>query len=741
MIEKNLKSKIQNRKSKIVKTPTLLQMEAVECGAAALGIILAYYGRIVPLAELRQECGVSRDGSNASNLLKAARRYGMQAKGFKKGLEALLEVPVPYIVFWNFNHFLVVEGFDRDRVYLNDPATGRRRISTEEFSQAYTGIALVIEPGPEFQKGGKKRNIIISLNNRLKNSYGAVFFCIFAGLLLTVPRLAVPAFSQVFTDEILVQGREDWLRPLLLGMVFTAIIQSLLARLRLIYLRRLTIKLSAMMTGQFIWHILRLPVGFYAQRFAGEIANRTALNDKVIGVINSISTTVIDTIMLVFYAILMMMYDWVLTVMTVSFAAINIATLQAIRQIRIDANFKISQQSSKLSGATIDGLQSIETIKASGLEPDLFAKFAGYQTKALNAQQELALQSQILTLLPTILTALASTTLMVVGGWRVIDGTLTIGMLVAYQSLVNSFLAPVNNLVNFGSTLQLLEADLERLDDILENPVDPEVEGERGNNSEILNENFSLLSYPSISPSPKLQGYVELRNVTFGYSPLESPLIDNFNLTLKPGQRIALVGSSGSGKSSIAKLIVGLYKPWQGEITFDGVSRDRIPRLVLANSLAMVEQDIFLFQGTVRENLTLWNPILTQENLVKACQDAAIHDLIMSLPGGYNAEIAEAGVNFSGGERQRLEIARALAIDPSILILDEATSSLDAETELIIDRNLRRRGCACIIVAHRLSTIRDCDEIIVLERGKVIQRGTHETLRQQGGIYAASIGS
>ncbi|MCL1471531.1 NHLP family bacteriocin export ABC transporter peptidase/permease/ATPase subunit [Argonema antarcticum] len=727
MIIQKLKSKIQNPKSKIVKTPTVLQMEAVECGAAALGMILGYYDRIVSLAELREECGVSRDGSKAANLVKAAQRYGMQAKGFKKGLEALAEVPVPYIVFWNFDHFLVVEGFKRDRVYLNDPASGRRRISRQEFSQAYTGIVLVMEPGPEFKKGGKKRNTLLALHSRLKNSYDIIFFSILAGLLLTLPRLAVPAFSQVFTDEILIQGRENWLRPLLLGMVITAVVQSLLARLRLIYLRRLTIKLSVVMTGQFIWHTLRLPVGFYANRFAGEIGNRTALNGKVVSVLNSISTTAIDTVMLVFYFLLMIMYDRVLTLMTVSFAAINLIALQALRRLRLDANLKISQESGKLSGAAIDSLQSLETVKASGLESDLFAKFAGYNTKAVNAQQELALQSQILTLLPTILTALATTALLIVGGFRVMEGNLTIGMLIAYQSLIGSFLGPVNNLVNFGSSLQMLEADLDRLDDILQNPVDPEIEREKV--GEFRHQKSEFTSF-------KLQGYVELRNITFGYNPLEAPLIENFNLILKPGRRVALVGSSGSGKSTIAKLIAGLYAPWQGEILFDNVPRNQIPRLVLANSLAMVEQDIFLFKGTVRDNLTLWNSTVPTANLVQACQDAAIHDLIMSMPGGYDAEIAERGVNISGGQRQRLEIARALVMNPTVLILDEATSSLDAETEVIIDRNTRQRGCACIVVAHRLSTIRDCDEIIVLERGKIVQRGSHEELRQQGGIYS-----
>jgi NHLM bacteriocin system ABC transporter peptidase/ATP-binding protein len=726
MLFHKIKLPTSNLKSKITKTPTVLQMEAAECGAAALGMILSYYGKFVPLAELRQECGVSRDGSKAANLVKAARHYGMEAKGYKKGLESLAELPVPYIIFWNFDHFLVVEGYRRDRVFLNDPANGRRKVTKEEFSQAYTGIVLEIKPGTEFVKGGKKRNTILALHSRLKNSYDAVFFSIVAGLFLTFPRLVVPAFSQVFTDEILVQGREDWLRPLLIGMVVTAIVQSLLARLRLIYLRRLTIKLSMVMTAQFIWHTLRLPVGFYAQRFAGEISNRAAINSKVVGVINSISTTFIDNIMLIFYAILMFMYDWLLTVMTITFAAINIITLQFLRRVRLDANLKISQQSSKLSGVTIDSLQSIETVKASGLESDLFAKFAGHHAKTINAQQELALQSQTLTLLPTILTSLATTALLVVGGFRVMEGTLTIGMLVAYQTLVGGFLGPVNSLVNFGSTLQILEADLDRLDDVLQNPIDPEVERSE-TATQLTTDNFSAC---------KLQGYIELRHISFGYNSLENPLIDNFTLSINPGQRVAIIGSSGSGKSTLAKLITGLYVPWGGEILFDNIPRQQIPRLVLANSLAMVEQDIFLFKGSVRENLTLWNSTIREENLVQACQDAAIHDFILSNLGGYSSEIAEGGINLSGGQRQRLEIARALVINPTILVLDEATSFLDTETESIIDRNLRRRGCSCIVIAHRLSTIRDCDEIIVLERGKVVQRGTHEELQQQGGTYA-----
>jgi ATP-binding cassette, subfamily C, bacterial len=715
-----------------------LQMEAVECGAAALGIILGYYGRIEPLPELRRECGVSRDGSKASNVLKAARLYGMEAKGFKKPFEDLKTVFPPYIVFWNFNHFLVVEGFGKNRVYLNDPASGRRTVSLEEFRQAYTGVVLILEPGKEFKKVGKKSSIISTLGSRLQSSRGAIAFCLIAGLLLTIPRLAVPAFTQVFIDEILVENRTDWLRPLILVMLFAAIAQGLLARLRLFYLRRLLLKLSVSMSGQFLWHTLRLPVGFYAQRFAGEISSRTQLNDKVADILSGkLATTVIDAGMMIFYALIMFFYDWVLTSVAIVFAALNFFSLQSLSRSRVDANTRLAQESGKVGAVAVGGIQSIETIKASGLEFDLFSKFAGYYAKMLNAQQELALPTQILSTLPTFLTALATTSILIIGGFRVMNGGLSIGMLVAYQTLTQQFFVPVNNLVNFGTTLQELEADLNRIDDVLQNPVDSEVE--QGSRGSITNSQLPITNHQL--PSFQLEGYVELRNVSFGYNRLDTPLIDNLSLTLKPGQRVALVGGSGSGKSTVAKLVTGLYAAWEGEILFDGVLRSHYSRSILANSVAMVEQDIFLFAGTVRENLTLWDSTVPEIDLVQACIDAAIHDLILNMPGGYDAVLNEGGTNMSGGQRQRLEIARSLVRNPAILVLDEATSALDAETELIIDRNLRRRGCTCIVVAHRLSTIRDCDEIIVLERGKVIQRGTHEELRQQQGTYASLLGT
>ncbi len=712
-----------------VRTPTVLQMEVAECGAAALGIILGYYGRTVSLAELRRECGVSRDGSQASHLLAAARRYGMTAKGFSTDLDALHRFSPPYIVFWNFNHFLVVEGFRRGRVYLNDPATGPRRVSLEEFSEAYTGLVFVLEPGPDFKRGGRKPSMFPSLWDRLKGSAGVLVYCVLLGFLLVLPGLAFPAFAQIFVDNILVEGMRDWLRPLILGMILTALLRGLLSGLQLRYLRALKIKLAVTMSSRFLWHALRLPVSFYQQRFAGEISGRMNLNEKVAEVLSGrLTTTVIDLVMIVFYALAMLLYDVVLASIGIAFAVLNLLALRWISRRRVDANLRVLQEFGKVGGLSIAGLQGMETLKASALESHFFARWAGYYAKALNAQQELGVTNLKLGMLPTFLSALTSLLVLVVGGVKVINGSFSIGMLVAFQSLMQSFMLPVSNIVGLGATIQELEGDLNRLEDVLHHSTDPQTDKDNTVGS-------------GGATASRLEGYLELRNVTFGYNRVAPPLIENLSLSIKPGQRIALVGASGSGKSTIAKLVCGLYEPWEGEILFDGKPRSMIPRPVLATSIAMVEQDIFLFEGSVRDNLTLWDSTVPHFNLAHACRDAVIYETVTSLPGGFDGPLIEGAANLSGGQRQRLEIARALVNSPSILVMDEATSALDAETERMIDQHLRRRGCSCLIVAHRLSTIRDCDEIIVFRQGKVAERGTHEELWRMQGVYSQLISS
>ncbi len=709
------------------RTPAILQLEAVECGAAALGMILAFFGRYEPTATLRRECGVSRDGSKASNILKAARRYGMVAKGYSKDIPGLLELKLPYIIFWKFNHFVVVEGFKGNRVYLNDPATGHRVVDIGEFEKGFTGVVLVIQPGPEFEKGGRRPGASAALVERLKGSVPALLFCVLAGFLLVLPGLTLAGLNQLFLDEVLLEQRTEWLRPVLLAMAVTLFIQLSLRFLQLHYLRRLKIALAIKLSSSFIWHILQLPATFYAQRFAGEIANRSRINDKLSAVLSGrLAQTAIDVAMLVFYAAVMFYYDVVLTFVGLAVAAINIFVLRWISKQRVESNMRVLQEYGKAQGTALAGLQGIETIKASGLEPRFFEKWSGYQAKSTNARQDLQLSNQTLGILPGVLRSVAATCVIVVGGYRIIQSHMTIGELVAFQTLMRYFLAPISNLVNLGSLLQELRGDLERVDDVLKSPEQPA--GATG-----------VLEDQDGREVIRLKGYVELKSITFGYSPLERPLLKNFNLTLHPGRRVALVGGSGSGKTTISKIISGELEPWEGDVLLDGFRWSEIPESVRVNSFSIIEQDIFLFGGSVRENLTLWDSTVPDESLIRACEDAAVLDVVLEIPGGLDGEIAEGGRNVSGGQAQRLEIARALVNNPSILVLDEATSALDAETERIVLDRLRTRGCTCVIVAHRLSTIRDCDEIIVMEHGEVVERGGHEELLARDGAYARLI--
>ena len=708
-----------------VKTPSILQMEAVECGAAALAIILGHYGKFVPLEELRTACGVSRDGSKASNVLKAAHTFGLLGKGYKKEPADLRDVPLPMIVFWNFNHFLVVEGFGKGRVYLNDPAMGRRSVSDEEFDEAFTGVVLQFERGENFARGGKPSSLLQKLTSRLPGSRMALFYVILATLALVLPGLVTPIYSKVFIDSILVGGMTKWLIPLLIIMGITAIVQGTLTALQQGTLMRLENRLAIGSSSRFFWHVLRLPIEFFSQRYAGEIAGRVDINDHVATLLSTgLATNVVNVLTIGFYAMLMFTYDVKLTLIGIAIAALNLLALKWMSATRVDANRKLLQEKGKFLGLSMTGLQIMETLKSTGSEAGFFSRWGGYQAKVVNAEQSLGTSSRLLSTIPTMLLAVNTTAILCLGGLRVMDGLLTMGMLIAFQSLMSSFLNPVEQLVSLGSSLQEMEGSLARLDDVLRYRTEPTL------STDLIQQDAD------ISRQAKLAGTVELRNVSFGYSRLDPPLIKDFNLILKPGQRVALVGSSGSGKSTISKLISGLYEPWGGEILLDGKPRSQWPRSLLNNSVAMVDQDISLFQGSLRENLTMWDNTIEESVIIQAAKDACIHDDISERPRGYDYVVSEGGRDLSGGQRQRLEIARALTSDPRILVMDEATSALDPRTEKIVDDNLHRRGCTLVIVAHRLSTIRDCDEIIVMQYGRVVQRGTHDELVKVPGHYA-----
>ncbi|NTU68888.1 MAG: NHLP family bacteriocin export ABC transporter peptidase/permease/ATPase subunit [Chlorobiaceae bacterium] len=706
-----------------VKTPTILQMEAVECGAASFGMILAYFGKYVPLEQLRVDCGVSRDGSKASSLISAGKKYGLDAKGARLDLDDLHRKKLPMILFWNMYHFVVFEGYRKGLYYINDPASGQRKVTPQEFSESYSGVAISFEKTDAFTPGGRPFSLAGALNKRLPGLERALTYIVLASILLVVPGLVVPSFLRIFIDYVLVQGETDWLRPLLIGMLLTALLQGGLTWLQQYYLLRAETKLALTSSAKFFNHVFAMPMRFFTMRQAGEISGRVQLNDQVATLVaGDLTSNALNFLLIFFYALLMLRYDAVLTLGAILIAVVNASALLYVSRQRVVLNQKFQQDSGKLMGTTFYGIKTIESLKASGSEPDFFARWSGLFANMVNGQQQLQVATVFLLALPPFLQSFGNIAILSVGGLRVMDGQLTMGMLVAFQSLLMSFLAPVNQMVTLGQKLQDAEGNMQRLDDVMDNDIELAAD----------DEDTDAVYEP-------LRGHVELRDITFGYNLLEPPLIENFSLKVEPGQRVALVGGSGSGKSTISKLVAGLYEPWSGNLLFDGTPRNELPRKRLTASVSMVDQEISLFEGAIAENISMWDGTMPQDEIEQAARDAAIHDVIASRTGGYQAVLSEGGANFSGGQRQRIEIARALATSPSVLILDEATSALDPTTEKLIDENIRRRGCTCLIVAHRLSTIRDCDEIIVLEYGKVMERGTHASLMALGGVYAGLI--
>ncbi|MDQ6606864.1 MAG: NHLP family bacteriocin export ABC transporter peptidase/permease/ATPase subunit [Actinomycetota bacterium] len=713
----------RRRRWRRVKTPTLLQMEAAECGAAALGIVLAYHGRHVPLEQLRRECGVSRDGASAASIVRAAKAHGLEAAGHKMEVPPARTVKPPFIAFWNLNHFLVVEGFRRRGVRVNDPAAGPRQVSHRKFDESFTGIVISLRPGPDFERGGRPQNSIRELRSRLSGSAAPLALVLLASLLLAVGGLALPGFQRVFIDSILLGGVHRWLGPVVGLMLVVALVLAGLTLLQQQYLLRLETKMSIRTSSAFLRHVLKLPIEFFTQRQASDIAGRVGSNDRVAQLLSrDLATATVSAIVAVVYALLLVNLDTTLAAIGIGLALLNLLALRLVARLRRDATSKLQQDRAKLTAATYNGISMIETIKATGRESDYFARWAGLLANVVSGSQRLGIPTQIVGVVPAFLATVNTAFILLVGSKRALDGVISIGLLIAFQTLLSNFTRPVADLSDLGVRLQEANADIARIRDVERYP-------DRG----------SLRVAPTPLPRERLGGYLELEDVSFGYSPLVAPFIEGFSLRVAPGQRIALVGSSGSGKTTVARLIAGLLEPWSGEIRIDGIPREQIPGRVLAASLAVVDQDLFLFEGTVRENLTLWDDTVPREILISAMRDAMILDDVMERPDRLDAELREDARDLSGGQRQRLEIARALAVGPTLLVLDEATSALDPATERAVYENIRPRGCACVIVAHRLSTIRDCDEILVMEHGRVVERGTHEQMKEAGGPYETLI--
>ncbi|MER7675516.1 NHLP family bacteriocin export ABC transporter peptidase/permease/ATPase subunit [Streptomyces sp. NPDC096934] len=707
-----------------VRTPTVLQMEAVECGAASLAMVLGHHGRYIPLEELRIACGVSRDGSRASNLLKAARSYGLTAKGMQMDTAALADVQAPAILFWEFNHYVVYDGMGRRLgrrgVYINDPGKGRRFVPMEDFDTSFTGVVLVMEPGPGFRTGGRRPGVLGAMPARLRGTSGTMPAAVLASLLLVAVGAAVPALSRTYIDTYLIGGQTSLLGVLFASMGACVVLTVLLTWLQQANLLHGRIVSSTLSSARFLRHLLRLPVTFFSQRSPADLVQRLQSNDAVAETLaRDLAAAGVDAVVVVLYAVLLYTYDPQLTAVGIGVALLNVVAMRVVIRLRATRTAKLRADSARLTNTAYTGLQLIETMKATGGEDGYFRKWAGQHATTLEEQQRLGVPSAWLGVVAPTLATLNSALILWIGGLRAMEGHISVGLLVAFQALVTRFTAPLTRLNGVAGRIQDFAADVARLKDVESFRADPLYERSGTGDS-----------------TRRLHGHVELENITFGYSPLDKPLLTGFSLTVGPGRQVALVGGSGSGKSTVSRLISGLYTPWEGTIRIDGQRLEDIPRGALAASVSFVDQDVFLFEGTVRDNVALWDPSIPDEAVVTALQDAALYDIVVRRPGGIHSRVEQDGRNFSGGQRQRLEIARALVRRPSILVLDEVTSALDAETEQTVIDNLRKRGCACVVIAHRLSTVRDSDEIVVLQHGSIVERGRHDVLVAAGGPYA-----
>lgn len=715
-------------KKGVAKVPVVMQMEALECGAACLAMVMAYYGKWVPLEIVRQDCGVSRDGSNAKNVMLAARHYGFEVHGYRMELEALREnATFPCIIHWNFDHFVVLDGFSGNKAILNDPARGVVKLSMEQFDEGFTGVVITLAPGEGFAPSGKRKSMLGYARSRLKGAGAAAAFVMLTTVIAYLFDVINPVMSRIFYDRLLTGRDVAWLNPFITVMAVLCALELIVEWAQRVYSLRIDGKMAVMGSTSYMWKVMRLPMAFFSQRLTGDILQRQSSNGDIsASIVNTVAPLALNTGMMLFYLVLMLRYSPFLTLIGLASVLVNLLMARIISEKRVNLTRVQLRDEGKLASATLAGISMTETIRAAGAEAGFFRRWAGYQASVNTQTVKFSHMSATMGIIPAFIGNVANYAVLFFGVLFAMEGRFTVGMIAVFQGFLNSFMDPARTLIEAGQTIQELRTDMERVEDVMQYPDDPYVRETPADSDA----DFS-----------KLKGHVELKHVTFGYAPLGNPVVQDFSLDIQPGSKVAIVGGSGSGKSTISKLISGLYQPWEGEILFDGKPIGDIPRAVFTGSVAVVDQDIILFEDTIANNIRMWDRSIEDFEVILAARDAQLHDDIMHRQGGYQAMLTENGKDLSGGQRQRLEIARVLAQDPSVIILDEATSALDAKTEYDVVKAIRDRGITSIVIAHRLSTIRDCDQIIVLEKGVVVERGTHKELMALGGAYTRLVAS
>lgn len=704
---------MRSKKRRVKKVPVVVQMETVECGAACLSMILAYYGKWLSLEQLRTDCGVSRDGSNARCIVQAARRHGLDAHGYRADISHL-EHMAPAIIHWNYNHFVVFKGFDGGLAYINDPGIGSIAVSMEDFNRSYTGVAITASPTDQFKPQGHQTSILHYVRENIRGVSDAFIFTLIMGILTAFAGMLYPLFSQVFMDDIITGKNEEWTVPFFVGMGALVVFHFLLAFLDNVYGRRFSGSMSLKGNTRFLWHALNLPMEFFAQRYVGDIVQRQSLNETITTtLVRILAPYAINILLLIVYVVVMARYSFLLTLMGLMSVALNIYVVRKESELRNNLSRAMEQTEGKFYGITMSCVDNIESIKAAGAERKFFEFWAGYFARRNN--QEVAFEARSFS--PYVFGHVANALVLILGAALILYGDFSIGMLMAFQGFMAEFMRPAMGLMQGSTTVIELRSQMERIDDVIAYPTEKW--------SDDANE----------AHGAKMGGMFEMKNVTFGYSPTSEPLIKDFSMKLEPGKSVALVGTSGCGKSTIAKLVAGLYEPWSGDILFDGRKRSEISHEEYVNSVAVIDQNVVLFDDTISENLKMWDHSIEDFTMTMACIDSGIRNDIISRPRGFNTKLVKGGGNFSGGQRQRMEIATALAREPILLVMDEATSALDTVTEREVMQNIRQCGASLIVIAHRLSTVRDCDEIIVMDHGQIAERGTHDELMSRDGIY------